>query len=35
MNRMPREMITSYAIVKKAAAIANHDGTRPDDSLGR
>jgi fumarate hydratase class II len=25
---MPREMITSYAILKKAAAIANHDGKR-------
>jgi fumarate hydratase class II len=29
---MPREMITSYAILKKAAAIANHDGRRLDDS---
>src|SRR5882762_7444002 len=28
---MPREMITSYAILKKAAAIANHDGKRLDD----
>jgi fumarate hydratase class II len=25
---IPREMITSYAILKKAAAIANHDGNR-------
>jgi fumarate hydratase class II len=25
---IPREMITSYAILKKAAAIANHDGKR-------
>src|SRR6266403_4813122 len=25
---MPREMIASYAILKKAAAIANHDGKR-------
>jgi fumarate hydratase, class II len=29
---MPREMITSYTILKKAAAIANHDGKRLDDS---
>jgi fumarate hydratase, class II len=29
---MPREMITSYAILKKAAAIANHDGRRLDDT---
>jgi fumarate hydratase class II len=28
---MPREMITAYAILKKAAAIANHDGRRLDD----
>ena len=28
---MPREMITSYAILKKAAAIANHAGKRLDD----
>src|SRR3974377_1162371 len=28
---MPREMITAYAIVKKAAAMANHDGKRLDD----
>jgi fumarate hydratase, class II len=27
---IPREMITSYAILKKAAAIANHD-----DRMGR
>ena len=28
---MPREMIGAYAILKKAAAIANHDGGRLDD----
>jgi fumarate hydratase class II len=28
---MPREMITSYAILKKAAAIANYDGKRLND----
>jgi fumarate hydratase, class II len=28
---MPREMITAYATLKKAAAIANHDGNRLDD----
>jgi fumarate hydratase class II len=28
---IPREMITSYAILKKAAAIANHAGNRLDD----
>src|SRR3977135_3273595 len=28
---MPREMITAYAILKKAAAIANHDGGGLDD----
>jgi fumarate hydratase class II len=28
---IPREMITSYAILKKAAAIANHDGKRLDN----
>src|SRR5439155_5098326 len=28
---MPREMITSYATLKKAAAIANHAGGRLDD----
>ena len=27
----PREMITAYATLKKAAAIANHDGKRLDD----
>src|SRR5580658_6949439 len=27
---IPREMITAYAILKKAAAIANHDGKRLD-----
>jgi fumarate hydratase class II len=27
---MPREMITAYAILKKASAIANHDGARLD-----
>src|SRR5437588_12510581 len=27
----PREMITAYAILKKAAAIANHNGKRLDD----
>src|SRR5499433_448703 len=27
---IPREMITGYAILKKAAAIANHDGKRLD-----
>src|SRR3954466_454602 len=32
---IPREMITSYAILKKAAAIANHDGKRlPDEQFG-
>src|SRR5260370_23567461 len=30
---IPREMITSYAILKKAAAAANHTGKRLDDSL--
>src|SRR5258707_4042411 len=29
---MPREMIPSYAILKKAAAIANHDDKRLDDT---
>src|SRR5882757_9286169 len=29
---IPREMITSYAILKKAAAIANHDGKRLDET---
>jgi fumarate hydratase, class II len=28
---MPREMITAYAILKKAATIANHDASRLDD----
>ena len=28
---MPREMIAAYAILKKACAIANHDGGRLDD----
>src|SRR5437660_8627928 len=28
---IPREMITSYAILKKAAATANHDSKRLDD----
>jgi malate dehydrogenase (oxaloacetate-decarboxylating)(NADP+) len=28
---MPREMITSYATLKKAAAIVNHSGNRLDD----
>ena len=28
---IPREMITSYAILKKAAAIVNHDGKRLGD----
>src|ERR1700726_1472479 len=28
---IPREMITAYAILKKAAAIANQDGKRLDD----
>src|SRR5262250_3551386 len=28
---IPREMITAYATLKKAAAIANHDGRRLDD----
>src|SRR5881394_630319 len=28
---MPREMITAYAILKKASAIANHDEKRLDD----
>ena len=28
---MPREMITAYAILKKAAATANHAGKRLDD----
>jgi fumarate hydratase class II len=28
---IPREMITAYATLKKAAAIANHGGKRLDD----
>src|SRR5215471_4698784 len=28
---IPREMITAYAILKKAAAMANRDGKRLDD----
>ena len=28
---MPRELITAYATLKKAAAIANHAGNRLDD----
>ena len=28
---IPREMITAYAILKKAAANANHTGARLDD----
>jgi fumarate hydratase, class II len=30
---MPREMITAYAILKKAAAVANHDGHRLGEQL--
>src|SRR5579859_1066641 len=30
---MPREMITAYAVLKKAAANANHSGGRLDDSV--
>jgi aspartate ammonia-lyase len=30
---MPREMITAYATLKKAAATANHAGKRLDDQL--
>jgi fumarate hydratase class II len=30
---IPREMITAYAILKKAAANANHDGGRLDDKI--
>lgn len=29
---MPREMITAYATLKKAAALANHDGKRLDET---
>jgi fumarate hydratase class II len=32
---MPREMFAAYAILKKAAAIANHDGGRLDDQRYR
>ena len=32
---IPREMITAYAILKKAAANANHAGGRLDDSIHR
>jgi fumarate hydratase, class II len=32
---MPREMITAYAILKKASAIANHDEKRLDDERYR
>ena len=32
---MPREMITAYAILKKAAATANHAGKRFDDQVYR
>jgi fumarate hydratase, class II len=32
---IPREMITAYATLKKAAAIANHDGKRLDDQRFR
>jgi fumarate hydratase, class II len=31
MDLIPREMITAYATLKKAAAIANHDSKRLDD----
>ena len=31
MDLIPREMITAYAILKKAAAIANHASKRLDD----
>ena len=30
-NLIPREMIASYAVLKKAAAIANHNGKRLGD----
>jgi fumarate hydratase, class II len=30
---MPREMISAYAVLKKGAAIANHDGKRLSDEL--
>src|SRR6204780_2669054 len=32
---IPREMITAYAILKKAAAIANHSGKRLDDQCNK
>jgi fumarate hydratase, class II len=32
---MPREMISAYAILKQAAANANHDGKRLDDTVHR
>src|SRR6202789_1167451 len=32
---IPREMITAYAILKKAAAIANNDGKRLDDQRAK
>jgi fumarate hydratase class II len=32
---MPREMITAYAILKRAAAVANHDGGRLHDEAYR
>src|ERR1700747_1379870 len=32
---IPREMITAYATLKKAAAIANHGGKRLDDQRYR
>src|ERR1700686_2578301 len=32
---IPREMITAYATLKKAAAVANHAGGRLDDSAHR
>ena len=32
---IPREMITAYATLKKAAANANHAGGRLDDSVQR
>jgi fumarate hydratase, class II len=32
---IPREMITAYATLKKAAAVANHDGKRLDDQRCR
>src|ERR1700744_3203046 len=30
---IPREMITAYAILKKSAANANHEGKRLDDKI--